>query len=108
MKYTFQFRGSDKQVLETRSSESQRHIILKILGYLLYYDRAPRIELRVSEDKRDYRPDVVAFDADGRITLWVDCGQIGIRKLDDLTRQHPDAEIASGYAGSSNQRMRRL
>lgn len=93
MKYTFQFEAGEKQVVETRSSESLRHILLKILGYILFYDQKPRIEIRVSPDKRDYKPDVVAFDAEGKVTLWVDCGQIAIKKVDDLTRQEPNAAI---------------
>ena len=93
MKYTFQMDGGAKQVLETRSTESPRHIILKILGYLLYSERQPQIEIRVSPNKRDYKPDVVAFDAAGEISLWVDCGQIGLHKVEDLTRSLPNAEI---------------
>jgi uncharacterized protein YaeQ len=87
MKYTFNFIEGDKRVLERRQGESERHIILKALGLLLYYDRNPGIELRVSPDKRDYRPDVVAFDTKGEISLWIDCGKISLKKLDDLSRQ---------------------
>lgn len=117
MKLTFSFSDSDKLVLEKRSGESLRHIVLKVLGCLLYYDRSPRIELRVSEDKRDYRPDVVAFDEPGHITLWVDCGQIAVRKVDDLTRQLPDAEIVilkptdremESYAREAAKKVRRI
>lgn len=117
MKLTFSFSENDKLVLEKRSGESMRHIVLKILGFLLYYDRSPRIELRVSEDKRDYRPDVVAFDEQGQITLWVDCGQIAVRKVDDLTRQFPDAEIViikptdremESYAREAAKKVRRI
>ncbi len=95
MKYTFQFgdgaRG-DKHVLKTRSSESLRHITLKALGCVLYHARRPQIETPVSDDKRDYKPDIVAFDAAGAIALWVDCGQIALRKVDDLARARPETE----------------
>jgi uncharacterized protein YaeQ len=92
-KYTFHFGEREKIVQERRGGESQRHIVLKLLAYMLYYERGPRIEIPVSESRRDYRPDVVAFDAADNITLWVDCGQITLRKVDDLTRQLRTAEI---------------
>ena len=93
MKYTFQFQTGEKQILETQSMESGRHIILKVLAYLLYHERQPRIEIRVSSDKRDYKPDLVAFDAAGEISLWIDCGQIGLHKVEDLSRQLGAAEF---------------
>ena len=93
MKYTFQFHTGEKQVLETQSMESGRHIVLKVLAYILYHERRPRIEIRVSSDKRDYKPDLVTFDAAGDISLWIDCGQIGLHKVEDLTRHLGNAEI---------------
>lgn len=114
-KYTFHLGEREKIVQERRGGESQRHIMLKLLAYILYYERGPRIEIAVSDSKRDYRPDLVAFDAAGEIALWIDCGQITLRKVDDLTRQQRGAEIVvikptlkemEGYAQQATKKVR--
>ncbi len=118
-KYTFHFNDNSKIVQERRGGESERHIVLKLLGYLLYYghgEQRPQIEVRVTNDKRDYRPDVVAFDAEGAITLWIDCGQITLQKVDDLTRRLPHAALVvikttcremEGYALQAAKKVKR-
>ncbi len=92
-KYTFHFADNTKIVQERRGGESDRHIVLKLLGYMLYFALRPQIEVAVSDDRREYRPDVVAFDAAGSITLWVDCGQITLHKVEALTRRYDDAAL---------------
>ncbi len=117
MKYTIQVEGSEKLVLEKREGESLRHILQKICAYLLFREEAPQIERRLTEDKRAYRPDVVAFDAEGKVTLWIDCGQIAVRKVDDLTRRFPTARIVivktdrremEGYAREAKKKVKRI
>lgn len=93
MKYTFWFNDREKQILEKRGGESQRHIILKTLAYILHHALRPRIEERVLQGRGDYKPDVVVTGESGVITHWIDCGQIAVRKVDDLTRRLPDARI---------------
>jgi uncharacterized protein YaeQ len=93
MKYTFWFNDSEKQILETRSGESQKHIILKTLAYILHYSFQPRIEEKVLRGRGDYKPDVVITREPEEVTHWIDCGQIAVRKVDDLTRRLPDTQI---------------
>ena len=116
-KYTFHFADNTKIVQERRGGESDRHIVLKLLGYMLYYEQRPRIEIPVGLDRRGYRPDVVAFDANGSVTLWVDCGQITLRKVDDLTRQRQGMPFViikaarsemEGYALQAAKKVKRL
>ena len=115
-KYTFHFADNTKIVQERRGGESDRHIVLKLLGYMLYFELRPKIEIAVSDNKREYRPDVVAFDASGNIVVWVDCGQITLRKVDDLTRQLDTAPIViikptfremEGYAVQAMKKVKR-
>jgi uncharacterized protein YaeQ len=117
MKYTVQVQGGEKLVVEKHVGESQRHILQKLLAYLLFADWQPRIELKVWDDKRDYRPDVVAFEESGEIMLWVDCGQIAVKKVDDLTRRLPHAQIVivkidrhelEGYAREAAKKVKRI
>jgi uncharacterized protein YaeQ len=93
MKYTFWFNDREKQILEKRSDESQRHIILKTLAYILHYSLRPRIEERALQGRRNYKPDLLVTSQAGEITHWIDCGQIAVRKIDDLTRLLPNARI---------------
>ena len=115
-KYTFHFEDNTKIVQERRGGESDRHIVLKLLGYMLYFELRPQIEIAVSDNRREYRPDVVAFDDGGNIALWVDCGQITLHKADDLTRQLDTAAIViikttfremEGYAIQAMKKVKR-
>lgn len=117
MKYTIQVEGGEKIVVEKRGGESPRHILQKLLAYLLFADWKPRIEIKVWDDKREYRPDVVAFNEAGDLTLWVDCGQIAVKKVDDLTRRLPHARIVivkinrhelEGYAREARKKVKRI
>ncbi len=114
-KYTFHFADNTKIVQERRGGESDRHIVLKLLGYMLYFGLRPQIEVAISDDRRAYRPDVVAFDAAGNITLWIDCGQITMRKVDDLARRYDNAALVvikttfrevEGYAVQAMKKVR--
>ena len=117
MKYTIQIANGEKFVVEKREGESLRHILQKVCAYLLFREEKPQIERRLSDDKRDYRPDVVAINEMGKVTLWVDCGQIAVRKVDDLTRLHPDARIVivkidrremEGYIREAKKKVKRI
>lgn len=86
MKYTFTIKqqGSDdssKFVVEKAPSEVEWHIALKLLGYVLFFDRKPRIEEDVDYH---YRPDLFARDDTGQLNLWIDCGNIAIKKIDKV------------------------
>ena len=119
MKYTIQVEGSEKLVLEKRDGESLRHILQKVCAFLLFQDEydSPQIERKLTDDKRAYKPDVVAFDAEGNVSLWVDCGQIHVRKVDDLTRRYPNARIVimkidrremESYAREAQKKVKRI
>jgi uncharacterized protein YaeQ len=86
MKYTFTIKqvGEDsgsKLVVERAPSEVEWHIALKLLGYILFYDRKPRIEEDVDYH---YRPDLFARDDFGQVNLWIDCGNIATKKIDKV------------------------
>ena len=117
MKYTIQVENGEKLVVEKSGGESLRHILQKVCAYLLFCEDKPQIERRLTDNKRDYRPDVVAFDEQGNVTLWVDCGQIHVRKVDDLTRRYPHARIVivkidrremEAYAREAQKKVKRI
>lgn len=98
VKFTFsiQFNGPrghlrEKLVIAASGSEVPWHIALKFLGYLLFHEEKPSIERGVDWH---YKPDLVSLDTHGRVKLWVDCGNIAVKKIDRVaTWVGPDARF---------------
>ncbi|MBN1688375.1 MAG: YaeQ family protein [Candidatus Omnitrophica bacterium] len=88
-KYTFQLcseriQQKKKMVFVKSSSETQGHVILKLLGYMLFYHPDLRVEAKVG---MHYKPDL-ALDGDGGVpSLWIDCGYIALKKAEKLAHQ---------------------
>jgi uncharacterized protein YaeQ len=88
MKFTFtikrEFPASDpdKFVVKMGGSEVAWHIALKVLGYILFFDRKPQIEQDVGQH---YRPDLFCWDEfQEKVALWIDCGNIAVKKIDKV------------------------
>lgn len=88
MKFTFTVTKTDagtepeKFVVKMAPSEVSWHIALKLLGYLLFFERKPQIEQDVGQH---YRPDLFAWDEFQRnVSLWIDCGNIAVKKIDKI------------------------
>ena len=73
-----------KLILVKEEVETRHHIVLKILAYLLYYDPRLKIESAV---RMHYQPDLVIEGDHGIPELWIDCGQIAIRKVESLAQK---------------------
>jgi uncharacterized protein YaeQ len=114
-KYTLSItcNGEPRKLVFTRASqESERHLALKLLAYLLYFELEPKVEFGVGQH---YKPDLVCMS--GRdVSLWVDCGDIGFHKLDKVaTRNHrarvivvkATARSAVAYQREAMRRIRR-
>lgn len=86
----------EKIVLESRSSESPRHIVLKILAYLLFRDRVGTLPLRIEpgEIGQRHRPDLLASEpVTEKPLLWIDCGQIEPKRLGRIAASNRDARV---------------
>jgi uncharacterized protein YaeQ len=77
-----------KTVLRAAPGEVSWHIALKILGYILFMPHAPRIEENVGWH---FKPDLAAYAPDGGVSLWVDCGNIAVRKISRVAAWLPAA-----------------
>ncbi len=97
MKYTFNIQLSDnkrerteKLVIGAFDNESGANIALKLLAYLMFIEKRPRID----EDAGwHFTPDLIARDDAGDIRLWVDCGRVSMKKVDTIAmkvRDHID------------------
>lgn len=107
MKYTFNIseaeairetgavRAREKIILESREGESDRHIALKTLAYVLFRDRAHPLPLRIEQSVgQHHKPDLVASDpTENRVRLWIDCGQIEPKRLGRIAQTNPTADI---------------
>ncbi|QGJ70135.1 Hypothetical protein PBC10988_18290 [Planctomycetales bacterium 10988] len=85
-----------RQMLTLSSSETVRHVAMKLLAYLVYWEREPEIEKRVGQH---YKPDLVCREPSNhyvegeKITLWIECGDVAVKKLDKISIRNPEAEF---------------
>lgn len=108
MKYTFTLSGHkpetgdvqtisrEKIVLESRTGESDRHIALKILAYVLFSRETAPLPLHIEQGvQQRHKPDLVALDPEnnGRVLWWIDCGQIETKRLGRIVRANRFARV---------------
>lgn len=99
-KYAFSLKSEERRrplptkiIVGQRETETERHVLLKFLAYLLFFREGIQIEPRLHDDNIPFQPDVIAFDYTLRPTLWVECGECSVAKLDRLAVKVPDAEL---------------
>ena len=102
MKYTFTLRKAnepterEKIVLESRSSESPRHIVLKIISYLLFRPHTAGLPMHIepADIGQRHRPDLLAVEPiTQKPLLWIDCGQIEPKRLGRIAATNNGARI---------------
>jgi len=88
MKYTFNIQlsndkheSTEKLVIAAFDNEGVGHIALKLLAYLMFNEKRPRIDEDVDWH---FTPDLIAYDDSGSITLWIDCGRVSMKKVDTI------------------------
>ena len=82
-----------KIIIAQHETETEQHVIIKLMGYVLFYREQIQIEPRLQDDNIPFVPDLIAFDYTLRPTLWVECGECTVAKLDRLAVKVPEAEI---------------
>ena len=87
--YIFELVGGQRVIFSSPPGESTWHVALKLLAFLLYRRRAPLVERSVGQR---FKPDLVVL-RDGRVRLWIDCGETSLRKLDRVVAGNPGARI---------------
>lgn len=80
-----------KLVLELRENEGMAHMALKILAMALYFD--PKLQVEPNFEDEKYKPDLLLRAEDGRPSLWIECGQCRVQKLDKVTFRYYDARV---------------
>lgn len=78
MLYDFELRGRRVRLWQ-RPGESYEHILMKALGFVMFVDEFPNLEIEVKVGLR-YKPDLVAQNERGEFIFWGECGANSVRK----------------------------
>lgn len=62
-----------------REGESYRHVLMKALGYAMYSEEYPDLEIETDVGLR-YKPDLISIAPDNAHRFWGECGQVSVRK----------------------------
>jgi hypothetical protein len=99
-KYSFQLESRDprralpyKIIIGRDTPETEAHVVLKLLAYLLFFRERLQIEVNLHDDSIPFVPDLVQLDYELRPALWVECGECSVDKLDRLAVKAPEAEL---------------
>jgi uncharacterized protein YaeQ len=99
-KFSFRLRRAEplrdfpsKLTLGQQDTETTGHLLLKTLGYLLFFRDRLQVDVHLHDASIPYRPDLVQLDYELRVRLWVECGECNVNKLDRLAVKVPEAEI---------------
>ena len=78
MLHDFQLAGQ-KVRLWQRNGESYEHVLMKALGYSMFVEKYPTLEIEMKVGLR-YKPDLVARNQIGDFLFWGEAGANSIRK----------------------------
>jgi hypothetical protein len=85
-----------KLVLATIENETTEHLGLKLAAYLLFWKE----ELVVLPSLKHpaligqaFRPDLMATNIEGSVSVWVECGNTSLHKLGKVLRKWPQARV---------------
>jgi uncharacterized protein YaeQ len=74
-----------KIYLRKGKGESNQHVMMKLLSYILFYHPELRIEMSIGQH---YKPDLVRLNEANEPVQWVDCGQTSLKKLDKISQKN--------------------
>ncbi|HSH96570.1 MAG TPA: YaeQ family protein [Roseimicrobium sp.] len=99
-RYNFKLESREKRrplpnriIIGQKDTETTAHVVLKLMGYLLFFRERLQIEPRLHDDNIPFEPDLVQLNYEMHPALWVECGECGVPKLHKLAVKIPDAEI---------------
>lgn len=78
MLHDFQLAG-ERVRLWQRPGESYEHVLMKALGYAMFVEKYPRLEIEKVVGLR-YKPDLIVQNGERDFEFWGECGQNAIRK----------------------------
>ena len=80
MLYDFELAGRRVRLWQ-RVGESYAHVLMKALGFAMFVESYPTLEIELPVGLR-YKPDLVARNGDARsFSFWGECGMVSMRKV---------------------------
>lgn len=99
-KYSFTMRSEDRRralphklIVGRRDTETPKHVLLKLLAYVIFYRDRLQLGTELHDDNIPFVPDVAQLDYELRPSLWVECGECSVMRLDKLAVKVPEAEL---------------
>ncbi len=99
-KFSFAIESRDKKrdlpqsiIIGRRDKQTLVHVLLKVMGFMLFFRERLRIDARVPDDAVPFVPDLSQLDYEMRMKLWVECGECGVNKLEKLAVKCPEADL---------------
>ena len=107
MLHDFNLAGQ-KVRLWQRNGESYEHILMKALGYAMFIEKYPTLEIETKVGLR-YKPDLVARNAAGDFLFWGEAGANSLRKTNWLLKHTRVEKLALFKIGQNvNQLIEQL
>ncbi|HXG82422.1 MAG TPA: hypothetical protein VNI84_00205 [Pyrinomonadaceae bacterium] len=99
MVYDFNLAGKRIR-LWRRPGESYEHVLMKALGYAMFIDDFPNLEVEKKVGLR-YKPDLVAVGENKRFVFWGEAGDNSFRKTLWLLKHAPVEKLVLFKIGAS-------
>lgn len=103
MLYDFQIKNQ-KVRLWQRTGESYEHVLMKALGYAMFYEEYPDLEIEMKIGLR-YKPDLIARNETGDLIFWGEAGANSIRKTNWILKHTRVEKLALFKIGQSNKQL---
>ncbi len=84
MLHDFQLAGKRMRLWQ-RQGESYEHILMKALGFAMFFKEYPTLEIEVKVGLR-YKPDLIARNGNSDFLFWGECGANSLRKTNWLLK----------------------
>jgi uncharacterized protein YaeQ len=99
-KFSFHLLSKDRRrplppkiIIGRGDTETELQVVLRLLGYLLFFRERLQIHPSLHDDDIPFAPDLVELDYSLRPVLWIECGECTAQKLDKLAVKVPESEI---------------
>lgn len=99
-RYSFDLQSQERRrdlprriIIGQTEVETPAHVLLKFLGFLLFYRERLQIGFNLRMDSLSFIPALVQLDYELRPRLWIECGECSVARLDKLAVKVPEAEI---------------
>ena len=85
-----------KPYLVSGPSEPDDHLAHRIAAFILFWKDEPTLDATTKTPALanfEFLPDLLAVNAAGEATVWIECGTVTMNKLTKVTRRMPQARI---------------